>query len=165
MFSMGMLSLLPVCPGRDTELPRDRLPLLISFSHGVLLTVHTNRQQVTNQDTFCITMTIFLNVCCHPLVVIITFDKIFDLKSRVLKRVSQLNFRNMVSINLCECSDLDVRCAVWSYRTTAETSYPLPPPPHPPQPDPPPQWALEHSARPQLETEHRFNTPHQKLPS
>lgn len=43
MFNMGVFSLLPVWPGSDGELPKDRLPLLISFSQGVLLTVQTER--------------------------------------------------------------------------------------------------------------------------
>lgn len=48
MFNMGVFSLLPVWPGSAAELPRDRLPLLISFSQGVLLTGAADR---TGDDT------------------------------------------------------------------------------------------------------------------
>lgn len=43
MFNIGVFSLLPVWPGSDAELPRERLPLLISFSQGVLLTGAVDR--------------------------------------------------------------------------------------------------------------------------
>ncbi len=39
-----MFSRLPVWTGSDAELPSDRLPLLISFSQGVLLTEDTDKQ-------------------------------------------------------------------------------------------------------------------------
>lgn len=43
MLSAGRLSRLPVWGGRDAELPRDKLPLLISFSQGDLDTAREDR--------------------------------------------------------------------------------------------------------------------------
>lgn len=45
MLSIGIFSLLPVWPGSDAELPNDRLPLLINFSQGVLLTVKAGARE------------------------------------------------------------------------------------------------------------------------
>lgn len=42
MFSIGKLSRLPVCGGRDAELPSDKLPLFISLSQGDLEAVKHN---------------------------------------------------------------------------------------------------------------------------
>lgn len=46
MFSAGRLSRLPGWGGREAELPSDKLPLLISFSHGDLDTIKTGQKAV-----------------------------------------------------------------------------------------------------------------------
>lgn len=49
MFRAGRLSRLPGWGGRDAELPRDKLPLLISFSHGDLDTNNRTESRETVQ--------------------------------------------------------------------------------------------------------------------
>lgn len=46
MFSAGRPSRFPDWVGREAELPSDKLPLLISFSHGDLDTIKTGHKAV-----------------------------------------------------------------------------------------------------------------------